>query len=80
MGRLASYNSYHTVCYHNLLTASMVTCLFSDFRLYFTAFYVPIDVRFDVSLAAYILWLYASLKNLSNPSNSTLFSSFVTSV
>ena len=38
---------------------------FPAFRLYITAFYVPIDVRFDVSLAAYILWFYASLKNLS---------------
>ena len=77
VGSLASCNSYYTVCYHNLRVQSMQFRDSSAFRLYFTAFYVPIDVRFDVSLAAYILWLYASLKNLSSPSNSTLLSSLV---
>ena len=56
VGSLASYNSYYTVCYHNLLTSSMETWNFPAFRLYITAFYVPIDVRFDVSLAAYIFY------------------------
>lgn len=80
MGSLGSHNLYHTVCYHNLLTLSTEIWDFTPFLLYLTVFYVPIDVSFDVSLVTYILRLYASLKNLSRPSNSTLFSSFVTSV
>lgn len=54
VGILGSHNSYHTVCYHNLLSLSTEFLDFTPFLLYFTVFYVPIDVSFDVSLVTYI--------------------------